>query len=75
MVPLENAANLMDFKEIKTPNNHFGRVMRREKLEHLVTTGTIGGKRSKGKMWDGLTKWLKVRGVTEALKARRDRDA
>ena len=38
----------------------FGLVMRREKLEHLVTTGTIEGKRSRvkqrEKIWDGLTK-------------------
>ena len=37
------------------------------------------GKRSMGKqgekMLDGLTKWLKVGRVTEALKATRDRDA
>ena len=38
----------------------FGHVMRREKLEHLVTTGMIEGKFNRGKqrekMWDGLTK-------------------
>ena len=42
----------------------FGHVMRRKKLEHLVTTGMIEGKCSWGKqhekMLDGLTKWLKV---------------
>ena len=52
--------------------------MRREKQEHLVTTGIIEGKRSRGKqrekMLDGLTKWRKVRRVTEALKATRDKD-
>ena len=26
------------------------------------------------KMWDGLTKWLKIARMTEALKATRDRD-
>ena len=40
-------------------------MMRREKLEDLVTTGMIGIKRSRGKqrekMLDGLTKWLKDR--------------
>ena len=46
--------------------------MRSGKLEHLVTTGMIEGKRSKGK--DRLTKWLKVGKVTKVLKARRDRD-
>ena len=52
--------------------------MRREKLEHLVTTGRIEGKRSREKqlekMMDGLTMWFKVRRVTDALKATRDRD-
>ena len=40
----------------------FGHVMRREKLEHLITTGMIEGKRSRGKqrekMTDGLVNWL-----------------
>ena len=44
-----------------------------------MTTGITEGKRSRGKqhekMMDGLTKWLKVRGVTETLKAKRDRHA
>ena len=49
----------------------FSQVMRREKLEHLVTTGMIEGKRSKGKqlekVLDRLTKWLKLeKRVTEA---------
>ena len=53
--------------------------MRIEKPEHLVTTGKIDGKSNRGrqleKMLDGLTtKWLKVGRVTEALKAKRDRD-
>ena len=53
--------------------------MRRETLAHLVTTGNIEGKRSRrkqcGKMLVGLTKWLKVGRMTEALEAMRDRDA
>ena len=53
--------------------------MRREKVEHLVTTGLIKGKCNKGKqrekMLDGLTKWLKSRKVSDAMKAKRDRDA
>ena len=36
-----------------------------------MTTGMIEEKREK--MLDGLTKWLKVGRVTEALKATRDR--
>ena len=53
---------------------HFGHVMRREKLEHLVTSGMIVGKQRQ-KLLNGLTKWLKVGQGTEALKATRDRDA
>ena len=53
--------------------------MRREKLEHLVTTGMIEGKGSRGKqreeMLDGRIKCLKVERVTEELKVTRDRDA
>ena len=53
--------------------------MRREKLEHLVTTEVIVGKRSRvkqrDKISDGLIKWLKVGRVTEALKATKGRDS
>ena len=52
--------------------------MRREKLEHLVTIGMIEGKLSRRKhrqkMLDGLTKWLNVGPVTDAVKLMRDRD-
>ena len=62
----------------KRQETFFGHVMRRKKLEHLVTIGMIEGKRSRGKkhekMLDGLTKWLKVGRVTEALKTTRDGD-
>ena len=55
----------------------FGHVMRREKLEHLITTGMMEGKRSRGKqrekMTDGLVKWLGASKVVEILKATRDR--
>ena len=46
-------------------------VMRKEKLEHLRTTGRIEGKHSRGKDvgWTN-----KVGRVTEALKATRNRD-
>ena len=41
-----------------------------------MTTGKIGGKRSRGKqrekMLNGLSKWLKVGTVTEALEATSD---
>ena len=53
-------------------------MMRRENLEHLVTTGIIKGKHSRGKQCekklDGRTKWLKV-GRVKALKAMRNREA
>ena len=55
-------------------------MMRREKLEHLVTTGMTVGKLStrkqREKMLDGLTKLLKIKRVTEleALKAKTHRD-
>ena len=55
----------------------FGHVMRREKLEHLITTGMMEGKRSRGKqrekMTDGLVNWLGAGKVVEILKATRDR--
>ena len=55
----------------------FGHVMRREKLEHLLTTGMMEGKRSRGKqrekMTNGLVKWLGAGKVIEILKATRDR--
>ncbi|GFO28947.1 UDP-glucuronosyltransferase 2a1-like [Plakobranchus ocellatus] len=48
-----------------------GHVMRREKLEHLVTTGKLEGKRSRGrqreKITDGLATWLGSGRVTETL--------
>ena len=54
----------------------FGHMMRRKKLEHLVTTGTIKGKCSTGKqhekMFTGLTKWLKVGKGTNARTVTRD---
>ena len=73
MVPLENATNLMDCKEIK--RNCCKK--RREKLEYLETTEMIEGKHSREKqhekMLDGLTKWLKVGRVIGAVKVMKDR--
>ncbi|GFN77270.1 hypothetical protein PoB_000377600 [Plakobranchus ocellatus] len=52
--------------------------MRKGKMEHIVTTGMMEGKRSRGrqieKMLDGLTKWLNAGRVTQALTATMDRD-
>ena len=53
----------------------FGHVMKREKLEHLVTTGKRSRGKQREKMLDGLTKWLNVGRMTDALKAKSDRDA
>ena len=57
----------------------FGHVMRREKMEHLVTTGMLEGKRSAGrqreKMADGMARWLGKTKVVELLKATRERDS
>ena len=53
-------------------------MIRREKQEHLVTTGMIkenACKETARKMYDGLPKRLKVQRVTDALIATGDRDA
>ncbi|GFN89757.1 hypothetical protein PoB_001626300 [Plakobranchus ocellatus] len=51
--------------------------MRREKLENLVTTGMLEGKRSRGKqrekLIEGLTDWLKAGKSLEAIEATKDR--
>ncbi|GFO00473.1 RNA-directed DNA polymerase from mobile element jockey [Plakobranchus ocellatus] len=53
-------------------------VMRRGKLEHLVTTGKFEGKRSRGrqreKIMDGLATWLGPGKVSDILAAVKDRD-
>ncbi|GFN95634.1 endonuclease-reverse transcriptase [Plakobranchus ocellatus] len=55
-----------------------GHVMRRRKLEHLVTTGKFKGKRSRGrqreKIMDGLATWLGPGKVSDILAAVKDRD-
>ncbi|GFO35520.1 hypothetical protein PoB_006202500 [Plakobranchus ocellatus] len=52
-----------------------GHVMRREKLEHLVTTGQLEGKRSRGRQREKITAtWLGPGKVTETLTAVKDRD-
>ncbi|GFO34819.1 hypothetical protein PoB_006132400 [Plakobranchus ocellatus] len=51
--------------------------MRREKLENLVTTGMLEGKRSRGKqrekLIEGLADWLKAGKSLEAIEATKDR--
>ncbi|GFN81927.1 hypothetical protein PoB_000843300 [Plakobranchus ocellatus] len=53
-----------------------GHVMRRGKLEHLVTTGKLEGKRSRGrqkeKIMDGLATWLRP-GKIDTLAAVKNR--
>ena len=60
----------------KSQATFFGHVMRRENLEHLVTTGKIPGKRSRGrqreKITDCLSRWLGETPI-EILHAIRDR--
>ncbi|GFO13656.1 hypothetical protein PoB_004016100 [Plakobranchus ocellatus] len=55
-----------------------GHVMRRGKLEHLVTTGKFEGKRSRGrqreKIMDGLATWLGPGKVSDILAAVKNRD-
>ncbi|GFO42878.1 hypothetical protein PoB_006938300 [Plakobranchus ocellatus] len=55
-----------------------GHVMRRGKLEHLVTTGKFEGKRGRGrqrdKIMDGLATWLGPGKVSDILAAVKDRD-
>ncbi|GFO23410.1 hypothetical protein PoB_004991500 [Plakobranchus ocellatus] len=55
-----------------------GHVIRRGKLEHLVTTGKFEGKRSRGrqreKIMDGLATWLGTGKVSDILAAVKDRD-
>ncbi|GFO38832.1 hypothetical protein PoB_006533700 [Plakobranchus ocellatus] len=55
-----------------------GHVIRRGKLEHLVTTGKFEGKRGRGRqrerIMDGLATWLGPGKVSDILAAAKDRD-
>ncbi|GFO37506.1 hypothetical protein PoB_006401100 [Plakobranchus ocellatus] len=55
-----------------------GHVMKRGKLEHLVTIGKFEGKRSRGRqreeIMDGLATWLGPGKVSDTLAAVKDRD-
>ena len=55
-----------------------GHAMRRESLEHFLTTGKLGRNISKGrqreKMLDSLKFWLGAGRVTDMISAARDRD-
>ncbi|GFS20509.1 hypothetical protein ElyMa_001572900 [Elysia marginata] len=59
--------------DLRQPMFAHGHVMRREKLEHLITTGKLDGKRGRGKqrekMIDGLKRWLGSGSWTETMTA------
>ncbi|GFO24426.1 timeless-interacting protein [Plakobranchus ocellatus] len=72
-----HTTRLLISKIRKRQATFFGHVMRREKLENLVTTGMLEGKRSRGKqrekLIEGLTDWLKAGKSLEAIEAIKDR--
>ncbi|GFR91668.1 endonuclease-reverse transcriptase [Elysia marginata] len=57
----------------KRQASFLGHIMRREKLEHLITTGKLDGKRGRGKqrgkMMVGLKRWLGSGSSTETMTA------
>ena len=61
----------------KRQSTFFGHVMRREKLEHLVTAGRLEGKRDKGQpremMLDSLALWHSRTSIPEMSGCTRDR--
>ncbi|GFN88697.1 eukaryotic translation initiation factor 3 subunit f [Plakobranchus ocellatus] len=65
-------------RTIRKQATFLGHVMRRGKLEHLVKTGKLEGKRSRGsqreKIMDGLATWLGTGKVLDTLAAVKDRD-
>ncbi|GFN93972.1 endonuclease-reverse transcriptase [Plakobranchus ocellatus] len=72
-----DTTRLLISKIRKRQATFFGHVMRREKLENLVTTGMLEGKCSRGKqrekLIEGLTDWLKAGKSLEAIEATKDR--
>lgn len=50
----------------------------RQRIENIVTTGTLEGKRGRGrpaeKILDGLTKWHGRKTTTELIESMKDRD-
>ncbi|GFS15739.1 endonuclease-reverse transcriptase [Elysia marginata] len=56
----------------------FGHIMRRERQEHLVTTGMFMGRRGRGRLCektpDGLASWLGVGSTVEMIKMTREHD-
>ncbi|GFN84853.1 hypothetical protein PoB_001135900 [Plakobranchus ocellatus] len=72
-----HTTRLLISKIRKRQATFFGHVMRREKLENLVTTGMLEGKRSRGKqrekLIEGLADWLKAGKSLEVIEATKDR--
>ncbi|GFR99776.1 endonuclease-reverse transcriptase [Elysia marginata] len=62
----------------KRQASFFGHIMRRERQEHLVTTGMVMGRRGRGKLsektTDGLASWLGVGSSLEMIKMTRKHD-
>ncbi|GFO35233.1 endonuclease-reverse transcriptase [Plakobranchus ocellatus] len=72
-----HTTRLLISKIRKRQATFFSHVMRREKLENLVTTGMLEGKRSRGKqrekLIESLADWLKAGKSLEAIEATKDR--
>ena len=62
----------------KKQSSFFGHIMRREKMEYIVTTGKIPGRRDRGrqreKILDSLTAWHGVTSVNELIAKTRERE-
>ena len=65
-------------KELRQKQSGFiGHILRKEKLENIVTTGKINGRKDRGrqreKMLDSLTKWHGRKSTPELIACTRDR--
>jgi hypothetical protein len=65
-------------KELRKKQSRFiGHILRKGKLENIVTTGKINGRKDRGrqreKMLDSLTKWHGRKSTTELIACTRDR--
>jgi hypothetical protein len=62
----------------KRQSDFFGHIIRKEKIEQLVITGKISGRRDRGrqreKIFDGLSNWLGERSITEMINKAGDRN-
>jgi hypothetical protein len=72
-----NASRMLVTKMRKWQATFVGHALRRDKLENLVTTGKLDGKRSRGrqkeKSLDGLASWMRCGSVVEMFSSYRDR--